>query len=174
MKSDAELTPRTFLDRREEIASKLRATRPVELRVAIYAFKEEALIFCATTGISEAGDPVKLPFTASNEDIGRTARELLLQTYVHPAPSHTEAKLSDWPAYVASGAKSGRVFEEGSTYLEIATVNTALNLRASRRKPSSAVYVGQSHSLTVDSDELGASIRNLVSIVRLLDSQDAI
>lgn len=75
---------------------------------------------------------------------------------------------------VASGARSGRVFEEKSTYLAIETVNSALRIHASRRKPPSAVYIGQDHSLAVGSEELGASVRNLVSIVRRLDSENAL
>ncbi|WP_431095329.1 hypothetical protein [Polaromonas aquatica] len=171
---DRELTPRSFLDRRDEINAKLRSKRQIELRVALYAFGEEALIACATSGFSEAGTPVRLPFSVSNDDLGQAVRELLLQTYLHPVPSHTDAKLSDWPAFVVSGAKSGRAFEENCTYLSVETVNTALRIHASRRKPPSAVYIGQDHSLAVDSEELGASIRNLVSIVRRLDSQDAL
>jgi hypothetical protein len=169
-----EFTPRSFLDRRDEINAKLRSKRQIELRVALYTFGEEAYIACATSGFSEAGTPVKLPFLVSNEDLGQTVRELLLQTYLHSAPSHTEAKLSDWPAYAASGAKSGRAFEEQCTYLSVETVNTALRVHASRRKPPSSVYIGQDHSLAVDPEELGASIRNLVSIVRRLDPQNAL
>jgi len=174
MSNHREITPRDFLDRRDAVNAKLRASRQIELRVALYAFAEESFIACATTGFSESGSPVKLSFSVSDEDLGQTVRELLLQTYVHPAPSHTDAKLADWPAYVASGAKSGRVFEEKSTYVSIETVNTAVRVHASRRKPPSAVYIGQDHSLAVSSEELGASIRNLVSIVRRLDSENAL
>lgn len=169
-----EITPRNFIDRRDEINAKLRSSRQIELRAALYAYGDEAYIACATTGFSEAGAPVKLPFSASNEDLGQAVRELLLQTDLHLVRSHTEAKLSDWRAYLVSGSKSGRAFEEKCTYLSIETVNTALRVHASRRKPPSAVYIGQDHSLGVVSEELGASIRNLVSIVRRLDSQDAL
>lgn len=174
MSNHRELTPRTFLERRDAINAKLRANRQIELRMALYAFAEESFNACATTGFSEAGNPVKLPFSVSDEDLGQAVRELLLNTYLHPAPSHTDAKLADWPAYVASGARSGRVFEEKSTYLAIETVNSALRIHASRRKPPSAVYIGQDHSLAVGSEELGASVRNLVSIVRRLDSENAL
>jgi hypothetical protein len=174
MSNQRGLVPRDFLDRRDAINAKLRASRQVELRVALYVFAEESFIGCATTGFSEAGAPVKLPFAVSDENLGQVVRELLLQTYLHPAPSHTEAKLSEWPAFVVSGAKSGRAFEEKSTYVSVETVNTALRVHATRRKPASAVYVGQDHSLAVASEELGASIRNLVSIVRRLDAENAI
>nr|WP_315467690.1 hypothetical protein [uncultured Undibacterium sp.] len=174
MTQHREITPRNFLDRRDEINAKLQANHQIELRVALYVFGEVAFIACATTGISETGTPLKLPFSVTDEDLGQSIRELLLQTYLHPAPSYIDAKLSDWPAYIASGAKSGRAFEEKSTYLSIETVNTALRLHASRRRPTSSVYIGQDHSLNVDSDELGKSIRKLVSIVRLLDSQNAL
>lgn len=169
-----EITPRDFLDRRDEINAKLPSNRQIELRAAVYAYGDEAYIACATTGFSEAGAPVKLPFSSPNEDLGQAVRELLLQTYLHPAPSHTEAKVSDWPVYLVSGAKSARAFEEKCTYLSVQTVNTALRVQAARRKPPSAVYIGQDHSLGVDSEELGASIRNLVSLVRRLDSENAL
>lgn len=81
MNHHREITPRHYLDRREEIKSKLGAPRQMELRVALYAFREEAFIACATTGIREAGPPVKLAYAVANEDLGQAVRELLLQTY---------------------------------------------------------------------------------------------
>lgn len=174
MPTTIELTPRHFLDYRDAINAKLKATRQIELRVALYAYAQEAYIVSATTGISEAGVPIKVPFAGAAEKLGRTVREMLLQTHLHPAPSYQDAKLSDWPAYVLSGAKTGRAFEEKSVYLSVETRNTALCVRAQQRKPLSPIYVGQDHSLNVDSEELGKSLQYLVSTVRLLDSQGAL
>ncbi|MBX3628175.1 MAG: hypothetical protein KF892_24405 [Rhizobacter sp.] len=174
MPTTSELTPRDFLDYRDAINARLKATRQIELRVAVYAYAQEAYIVSATTGFSEAGAPVKVPFAGADEELGRTVRKLLLQTHMHPAPSHREAKLSDWAAYVLSGAKTGRAFEEKSVYLSVDTRNTALCIRAQQRRPPSPIYVGHDHSFNVDSEELGKSIQNLVSIVRLLASQGAL
>ena len=174
MISGQALTPRDFISRRDEINKKLKANRQLELRTTLYAYSEESFIICATTGISEAGKPSVLPFNVSNENIGHTIKELLMQTYLHPAPPHTEKNLSDWPAYIASGAKSGRLFEEKSVYVSIQTINTALRIEATRRKPHSEVDIVISHSLNIDNEQLGATVRKLVSIVKFLDSHNVI
>jgi len=142
--------------------------------MVLYAYSSKQMILCSTTGISEAGEPVSLPFDVANEELGAIALAKLLETDLNPAPLYSEHGLAHWRAYSVSGAKTGRSFEESSVYVSIQTVNTALRVEAGPRKSVSGLYVGRTHSLTVDPEELGASIRSLLSAIELLGRHDAL
>jgi hypothetical protein len=161
------------MDRREALNQMLRYSQRVELRVAIYAYGQECFLISATTGITEAGDPIKLPFVASDSDLGHAIYDQLLECYAHFIDT-ADASLKNWAVFVASGAKTGKAFESRCTYVTVETVNTALVIEASRRSPPSATYVGRQHSITCDPEILGATVKKLVSTLRLLDSRDAL
>lgn len=161
-------TARDLLDRRDQINRELKATVQVELRTVLYAYNEQHFIVCSTTGISEAGEPAVLTFDVGDQELGAVVLSKLLETYVFPKPAYKENKLADWPAFRASGAKTGRAFEENSIYITVATVNTGLRVEARPRLQMSGIYVGIPHSVAVRPEELGSTIHTLVSTVALL------
>jgi hypothetical protein len=171
----AALPPRCLADRRDAINKMLRLAQPLELRVAVYFYGQHCILASATTGISEAGQPVKLPPDAADEDLGLAILDLLLRCHSEEPADARESKLSDWAVFVASGAKSGRVFEERCTYVSVRTANLALVIEASRRSPPSPIYVGQELSITPDAPStLGAAVRRAVAALRLLEAHDAV
>ena len=150
----------------------LRHSQRVELRVALYAYGEDCFLISATSGITEAGAPIKLPFTTNDSDLGHAVYDLLLQCYAHPKDT-ADGSLSNWAVFGASGAKTGKSFETKSTYVVVKTFNMAIIVEASRRSPPSEVYVGRQLSITSDPAKLGAAVKKLVVTLRLLESQDA-
>ncbi len=168
-----DVEPRSLIDRRETLNQMLRHVQPVELRVAIYAYGEKCFLISATTGINEAGEPIKLAFTATDSDLGHAIYDQLLECYAHfvdPA----DGSLRNWAVFAASGAKTGKAFESECIYVTVETINTALVVEASKRFPPSDNYVGRQHSITCDPATLGSTVKKLVSTLRLLDSQDAL
>lgn len=168
-----DLEPRSLIDRREALNSLLRFSHRVELRVAIYAYGEDCYLISATTGITESGTPIKLPYATTDLDLGHAAFDLFLKCYAH-ATNTADASLAGWAVFGASGARSGKSFEAKSTYVTVRTSNMAIVVEASRRLPPSDIYVGSQLSITCDPAALGSAIKKLVSTLRLLDSQDAL
>lgn len=168
-----DLEPRSLMDRRESLNEMLRYRQQIELRVALYAYGEDCFLISATTGIAEAGAPVKLQFTAADSDLGHAIYDLLLQCYAHPNDV-ADGSLKNWAVFAASGAKTGKAFESKCTYVTVKTINTAIVLEAVRRSPPSDIYVGQQLSITGDPAFLGSAVKKLVATLRILDSQDVI
>jgi hypothetical protein len=168
-----DLQPRCLIDRRSTLNDALSYKQTVELRVAVYAYAEEAFLVSATTGICEAGPPRKLAFSDDNEALGHAILDALLECYAHPKPS-PDSTLKEWSVFAASGAKTGKAFESRCTYISVRTVNTAMIVEASRRSPPSDLYVGQGVPITCDPEDLGRSVRRVVIALRLLDSQDVL
>lgn len=168
-----DLEPRSLVDRRDALNQMLRHSQRIELRVAIYAYGNECFLISATTGITEAGEPVKLSFSATDSDLGHAVYDQLLGCYAH-FKDMANSSLKDWAAFTASGAKTGKAFESKSTYVTVETIHMALIIEAKRRSPPSDTYVGQRLSITCDPAVLGATVKKLVSSLRLLDSQDAL
>ena len=168
-----DLPPRCLADRRDALNELLHSKLWIELRVAIYAYANDCWLLSATSGISEAGEPVRLSYDASNNDLGNEILDLLLRCYAHPVAS-SDGSLEHWAVFRASGAKSGRSFERASTYVSIRTMNSGIVINANRRQPPSELYVGQTLSITPDPEELGRAVKKVVDTVRLLDSQGAL
>lgn len=171
----ADLPPRCVSDRRDALREAFRHhVLPVELRAVVYAYAEHRYLVSATTGISEAGEPVNLPFDASDEQLGAAVLDQLLQCYSHPQSPPT-GRLEDWPVFVASGAKSGREFESKCTYVTVSTFGgSALIVEAKRRQPPSPLYVGRQLGMVGDPGTLGHAVRDAVHALRFLDAHDVI
>ena len=170
----ADLPPRCLMDRRQALQELRRPAQPLQLRAQIYAFGTESLLVCATTSISEAGEVAKLAASVSDEALGLAVLDQLLQCCAHPMPNMREAKATTWPAFIASGAKTVRAFEHASTSVSVETAGMGLKVEGRRHAPPSETYVGRLRSITGNPLELGAAVREVIKIVRLLDSQDAL
>ena len=170
----ADLPPRCLMDRREALRDLRRPAIPLQLRATVYAFGADSFIVCATTSIAETGDVIRLPASVSNEALGLAALDQLLQCCAHPMPNLTEVKATTWPAFIASGAKTVRAFEQASTSVSIETAGMGIAVEGRRHAPRSQMYVGRTQPITGDPEELGEAVRAVVTTVRLLDSQDAL
>ena len=62
----------------------------------------------------------------------------------------------------ASGAKTGKSFEEKSTYVSVKTRNLAIVIEGTRRRPRSDIYVGS--LVTRDPAKLGGAVKNLLQL----------
>lgn len=167
-----DLEPRSIHDRRELLNELLRCSPRIELRVALYAYGEDCYLISATTSIAEAGPPIKLPVTVSDSELGYAIFDLLLQCYAHPVTA--DGLLENWAVFVASGEKVGKSFRKKSTYVSVATANSAIIVEASRCFPPSNTYVGEQLSIGCAPDKLGSVIKYLVKTLRFLDVQNAL
>ena len=68
--------------------------------------------------------PIVLPEVGPPE-LGTTVIAALKATCVRPARNYRNRKLTDWPAFRSSGARSVRVFEEDFVRLQISGANSA-------------------------------------------------
>jgi hypothetical protein len=104
-----------------------------ELEARVYSYADK-LIVSSVAGIAEVGDPTVLPADVASDDLGRVVWDHLLQFERRTPPLDRRTKLRDWGAFQASGAKSGRHFEENSWMAVVETKNTALLVNARPRK----------------------------------------
>jgi hypothetical protein len=169
-----DLPPRCLIDRREALQKLRKPGEPLQLRAQLYAFGTDSFVVCATTSISEAGEVVKLPWSASDEALGLAVLDQLLRCCSQPMPNLREVKASTWPAFVASGAKTVRAFEQSATSVSVKTAGTALTIEGCRYAPPSETYIGRTRPITGDPTELGAAIRQVTATVRLLDAENAL
>ena len=146
-----------------------------ELCASIYLYKDEKFIVCSIAGNTEQREPTVLEVSESDEILGLTLCDKLLEFQPREDPNRPGLKLEDWAAYVVSGAKSGRAFESNSIFVYVATINTAIRIEAAPRvtnerelKALCTVTNGQSHS------EIGAAVRKAIKAAQLLRSAGAL
>lgn len=167
-------TARGLANRRELIVKVLKKKYQNELRASLYIFQNELILVSATTLIVETGTPAVLPISATDEAIGTAVIDKLLECCAIPYEPNIEKKISEWPCYVSSGAKSIRYFEENSIRIGIETINSAIQIEAKPVTTNKNLFVGASHSLGCAPQELGASIRLLFETVSLLREKNEI
>lgn len=163
-----------LIARRDLIRQTLRLAYQSELRAVLYAFGNESLLITATSLIAEAGSPQLLSVSSSDEQIGNAILDKLLECCAVPFEAVKDRKPSEWPSYVLSGAKTIQFFEANSIRISVETANSAIRLEAKPTLTLQNVFVGASHSIAVPPEELGASVRNLIGVVRCLRASDAI
>ncbi len=128
------------------------------LRAAVYLY-ESKFIICSISGFTEYGEPVVLEEDVSDEDLGRAVCDALLAYKRDNPPGRNADRLADWGAFRASGAKSGKAFENNSWYVYVRTINTVFRMEARPRvsnnkylvaaatKPLGTLHVGVGQSL---------------------------
>jgi hypothetical protein len=158
---------REIADTRERLNS--------ELRASIYLYDDSKFIICAIACDTEHGEPIVLEVNASDDELGRSICDKLLEFNPKNLARHTEAKLSDWKAYGVSGAKSGKAFERKSYFVYIKTVNSAITIEANPRvtneKDLSALCTISSGRLHI---EIGAAVRKAINAAKLLRDAGAL
>ena len=146
-----------------------------ELRACLYLYDDSRFIICAIADSSEHGEPSVLDIGISDEELGKTVCDKLLEYSPRNPSRHAEHSLSNWEAYIASGAKTGKAFERKSYYVYIQTINTAISIEARPRVTNernlSAHYWASSGNLHI---EVGAAIRKAISAAQLLRQAGAL
>jgi hypothetical protein len=126
---------------RELIDTKARLGK--ELRASGYLYEDKTFIFSAITGITECGPVLVHNISDSDEQLGTSICDKLLEFGLHDPGDPRECKPTDWIAYIASGAKSVKHFEAHALYFGFETVNSAIVYRAKPRLSlESSFYAG--------------------------------
>lgn len=140
-----------------------------ELRAAAYFYNDEKFIVCSIANITEYGEPIVLEANASEQQLGVALCDKLLQYQANDNRKQSKSKLEDWAAFKASGAKSGRAFEQNSIYVYVTTINTAINIDAAPRVSNEqdlqarcVVSNGRTHS------EIGMALRKAIKAAMVL------
>ena len=131
-----------------------------ELCAAIYLYDDSVFILSAIAGSTEDGEPVVLDVDVSDEALGETVCDKLIEYELHERRGRPSHPVRDWEAFKASGARSGRGFEERSFYGYVQTINTAIRIDVTPRKTnhpeisvSCSLSNGQPHT------SIGAAVR---------------
>lgn len=140
-----------------------------ELKAAVYMYNDEKFIICSIAGFSEHGEPIVLDINASDEELGLSLCDKLLEFKTSSARDASKDKLDDWAAFNVSGSKTGKAFESKSIFIYVRTVNTAINIEASPRitnynslKALNSISNGMRHS------EIGSAIRKAIEASKVL------
>ncbi len=142
-----------------------------ELRAALYLYDEQLFIISAIAGIAEYGIPAVINANDPDESIGLAICDKLLEFKPRNERDLSKSKLDDWESYKASGAKTGKYFEQKSVYVYIKTVNSAIEITAAPRisnennlKALCSVSNGNTHS------QIGAAVRKSIQASKVLRS----
>ena len=140
-----------------------------ELCAAIYLYEDSVFILSAIAGHSEFGEPVVLDVDVSDEALGETVCDKLIEHEPEPRGERPTHPIRDWEVFKASGARSGRGFEERSFYGYVQTINTAIRIDVTPRKtnhPEISVSCGLSNGQPHSS--IGAAVRRAFEAAKIL------
>lgn len=144
-----------------------------ELRAVLYLYADRKYIVSSTSSIVETGAPTVLDLAAPDDQIGLAICDKLLDAWRHDPGNLREYSQDAWQVLRASGAKSGRQFEENSLYMNIETINSAISFQARyRRTLRPAFHAGAVLSNAAEHEEIGATVRRLVAAVKALREAD--
>ena len=138
-----------------------------ELRACLYLYNEEKFIISSIAGIAEYGEPALLDVNVSDENLGLTVCDKLLEFQPKNNKDISKNTLEDWLSYKASGAKTGKVFESNSIYVYIQTVNSAIIITASPRVTNNQTLKAKC-SAVGDHYKIGAAIRMAIEASKTL------
>ncbi|PIF74928.1 hypothetical protein CLU95_2065 [Variovorax sp. 54] len=144
-----------------------------ELRAVLYLYEDRTYIVSSTTSIAETGTPTVLDASASDDQIGLVICDKLLDAWQHDLGDIRGHKQDDWQVLKASGAKTGRQFNENSLYMVIETINSAISFTMRYRvtlEPS--FHAGAILSNGVEHEQIGITVRRLVAAARALRKAD--
>jgi hypothetical protein len=106
---------------REILDRKKRVGRDLHARAYFFDQKSEFII-SAVSGGYEIGSPTILPETATDEELGRIVCDHLLRFDTNTPSGLNLRKITEWPAFVASGARSVTSFQSHSWGFSIDTI----------------------------------------------------
>lgn len=104
-----------------------------DLRVHVYRYDSKTFLITSMMradqgALTEDGTPTVLLVDSSNEDLGRAICEHLLAYKVLDRIASPNTKLTDWPIFKASGAKSVKSFEAKCLYASIVATPFSIDI----------------------------------------------
>jgi hypothetical protein len=144
-----------------------------ELRARAYFYEKKGYIVSAVSGMAETGHPTILPSDVANSHLGCCVCDHLLEFSPRSPTGMRDLKLTDWPAYRASGAKSVKSFEASCWMIQIDTVNTAIVITTHPRLSLYPEISVQGTALPRHED-VGAVIRKTLKAAMVLRSNAVI
>ena len=115
-----------------EIAAR-RSTVGKELRARLYLYDDSQLLISSVSGIAETGLVTVLTSDVDDEVLGLAVCDHLLAFQRRSPENLRDDRLADWAVYRASGAKSGKRFEEKAWMVMIDTINSAIQFQVRPR-----------------------------------------
>ena len=143
-----------------------------ELRARAYFYEKKGYIVSAVSGSVETGEPTILPPDVGNSDLGCCVCDRLLE-FSPRSPNLRDMKLTDWPAYRASGAKSVKSFEAASWMITVDTINTAIMVTA-RPRLSLHSEISVQGSANPRHEDVGAAVRKTLKAAMVLRANGVI
>lgn len=138
-----------------------------ELRARLYLHEDRQLLISSVNGIAETGPVTVLATDVDDETLGRTICDHLLAFRPRSPDNMRDQKLTDWPAYKASGAKSVKRFEENAWMVFVDTVNSTVRFEASPyRSHHQAVFAAGRAGL--DHADIGATLKRVLTAAEAL------
>lgn len=144
-----------------------------ELRAVLYLYGDSTYIVSSTTSIAETGTPIVLDASAPNDQIGLAICDKLLDAWQHDLGDLRAHKQDDWQVLKASGAKTGKQFNENALYMVIETINSAIRFQMRYRvtlEPD--FHAGAVLSNGVEHEQIGITVRRLVIAAKALREAD--
>ena len=139
------------------------------LRAAVYLYDETSFIISAIAGNSEYGEPVVLDVDVANDNLGLAVCDALLGHKRDNLPGHSAGKLTDWAAFIASGAKTVKAFENNSWFVYVQTINTAIRMEAGPRISNNRNLVAAASTSTGSMHvDIGLQLRKALDGARAL------
>lgn len=111
----------------------------------------------------------------TDEELGSRICDNLLWHQTKAPDDLRGIKLADWPAFVASGMRSARLFESTAIQVRIATRNSALEIHAQPHQTLNirgGCYVGAKASIHMTHDEIGSAVRLAIRGVKTFQDAD--
>ncbi|PZO48541.1 MAG: hypothetical protein DCF16_16175 [Alphaproteobacteria bacterium] len=123
--------------------------------------EKQRIIVSSVSGIAETGAPTVLALDVSNDELGRVVCDHLL-AFEPETPANLPSNKTEWPAFIASGARSVSGFESHSWQVLVETVGDCIRINA---RPLKSLH----HEISVEGIErphhanLGAVIRRVLA-----------
>ncbi len=144
------------------------------LRARLFLYNDDRFLISSVAGISEVGEPTVLPVSIDDETLGLSVCDHLL-AYLHETPPLAPGeKASDWPAFIASKAKSMKQFEAKLWHVDIMGGRGGLSIDARPRVPQRPHSRGEMTnvyargSARLDHENIGQRLRATLEAARVI------
>lgn len=116
----------------------------------------------------ERDEAVALPFSSQPAELGRSVRQALLGCEAAPKSLNlSDRKLTDWPGFRASKAKSVKEFRAKYVFLSVETINANLRVQGFPIG-SDHLFVGDYLALAFDNSHMGNLLMQLYGCCKVL------
>ncbi|MCL9999908.1 MAG: hypothetical protein NBV68_11045 [Erythrobacter sp.] len=133
----------------------------------LYAFRDRIFV-CSVRWIAETESLTVLDAACDDASLGSSILHHLAEFSDQPMDL-SGYKLTDWPAYRASGAKSVKAFERELWHVYLSIMNSAVLVRASPRLTNAdhelGIYASANLALP---EQVGAATRSAIAAVKRL------